>query len=497
MFKEERRGLSDKWAGDCARVMRSAVLHVLLAWPMAATVAEEAELEPPAGAAVATDLEEPAQFVPHDERAIDMDLDFALEDSPSADEGGQPAFADPPLKLEDDVSLAQPPSVGRGANENGSQGPGRADANGTVLGVREQVTPAEMERAQEFIGTAHALAVEASTSEAYSAVIEFCKRHEAMTQWSEARSYLHRLAAWAYNRRGEELIKEKRDVDALSDFNRAVQLDPRNWRATHNRAVSYAQAGDLARALMDFGQVIRLKPDYGPAYRNRGEVHFEAGKYAAAIEDYTRALAHVRQTDELYFLRADALHRLGRLPQALADYNASLESVPPDAQRLVGRAGVYAELGDYRAAIADLDQAIKQDPNCAEGYRAVAWILSTCPDARYRRPDKALLAARHALAILGESHPLYYDTLAAAYASSEDFDQAVAIQRQAVRLAAGQAEEEALRTRLALYDQSRPFVSPGPPASVDKPSRTPNNGVDRSAGRVGIREPLRRRPSLQ
>jgi tetratricopeptide (TPR) repeat protein len=343
----------------------------------------------------------------------------------------------------------------------------------------------------------HTLAKAAAADEDYAAVIELCKEGEAATQWENGRKYFRRLASWAHNRRGETSVREGRAADALANFDEALKLDPENWRAAHNRGVSRAEKGELATAVADFSYVIRLKDDYGPAYRNRGEVLFASGQYISAIDDYTRALAYTSETDELHYLRASALHRLGRAREALADYDASLQSAQPSAEQYIGRAGAHADLSNFAAAIADLDKAIKLDPQSAEAYRAVGWILATCPNPRYRRPDKALLAARHALALQGNTDPVYFDTLAAAFAAAEDFEQAVTIQDYAIRLASGQDEKESLRTRLALYKKNLPYVGDGGVGDgganedqLDVLETTPAE-VDRSAGRSGLRQPQR------
>jgi tetratricopeptide (TPR) repeat protein len=279
----------------------------------------------------------------------------------------------------------------------------------------------------------------------------------------------------------------------LADFDEALQLDPENWRAAHNRGVSRAEKGELATAVADFSHVIQLKEDYGPAYRNRGEVLFATGQYIGAIDDYTRALAYMSETAELHFLRASALHRLGRVREALADYDASLQGGEPTAGRYIGRAGAHADLSNFAAAISDLDKAIKLDGQSAEAYRAVGWILATCPNPRYRRPDKALLAARHALELQGSTDPAYFDTLAAALAAGEDFEKAVTIQDYAIRLASGREEKEELRGRLALYQKNRPYLSGAEVSEVqlDELESVTPAATNRSAGRSGLRQPQR------
>lgn len=485
MFKEERRD-SNGWSGCCV-VLRWVALVVICVdvgrgdAPAEQAVADEAS----SGVAIATDIDEPAGFVPHGEELLEpeVELEFPADDALVEAEGEGAPASEPPSK----PSLAQPFSID---GDEETPAPDRPLREPNPFADKpEALGPEEIGEVQEWIEAAHALAKEATSRTEYTAVIDLCQQGQESTRWSAGRRYFRSLAAWAHNRRGEDRIREGEEAAALRDFEQAVKLDPRNWRAVHNRAVSYAQQGELDVALLGFGHVIRLQPRYGPAYRNRGEVHYELGQYAEAVEDYSRALQHMPNEDDLLYLRADANRQLGKLEEALSDYDASLQAnIRPE--RLVGRAGVHAQLGDYGAAIADLNRAIKTDSQYAEAYRAVAWILATCPDSNYRRPEKALLAARHALKLQGNSNPLYYDTLAAAYAAAGNFNQAKVIQQRAIKLAEGQKEQRAMQVRLTLYSQSRSLVSdPDVPKRQSRPQPAGRNR--RANGPAGIRQPLR------
>jgi tetratricopeptide (TPR) repeat protein len=490
MFKEGRRGEFTRRAGQFA----SRVLALTCLWlfsPQLEMRAEEApaEADGPAEVAIATDMDEPARFVPHEEQALDLDLDFAADDDSQGDSssGGN---TNPSSHKRNTPTLASP-----------DREAGDVLGDPSRLGDEDaQATPAEKAQAQERMERAHEMAKSAESGDDFAALIELCDKEATDTHWDGGRKYFRRLASWAHNRRGEASVNEGQAAEALADFDEALKLDPENWRAAHNRGVSRAEKGELARAVADFSHVIQLKPDYGPAYRNRGEVLFATGQYAKAIDDYTRAVAHMPQSHELYYLRASALHRAGRVREAIGDYDMSLAGDADDAERLIGRSGAHADLSNFAAAIADLDTAIKLAPQSAEAYRAVAWILATCPNARYRRPDKALLAARHALELQGKTDPAYFDTLAAAYAAAEDYEQAAAVQDQAIRLASGRDEKEALRTRLALYNQKRPYVgrvAAGANAASDDVSQqqeaTPAAKA-RSSGPSGLRQPQRLAP---
>ncbi|QYK04633.1 tetratricopeptide repeat protein [Shewanella zhangzhouensis] len=90
----------------------------------------------------------------------------------------------------------------------------------------------------------------------------------------------------------------------------------------------------------------------------------------------------------------------------------------------------------------------------------VAWILATCPEARYRDGNKAVSLALKLLEN-DANDPTNLDNLAAAYAEQGDFNRAVAVQEKAIsalelkKQADIKAEE--FHQRLQHYQQGKPY----------------------------------------
>ena len=92
----------------------------------------------------------------------------------------------------------------------------------------------------------------------------------------------------------------------------------------------------------------------------------------------------------------------------------------------------------------------------ARALNAYAWLLATSPVAEIRDGELALRHAHRAVEL--EPKAAYLDTLAAAYAESGRFEDALAAQRQALALADGDAALiEEFNVRLAAYQQARPW----------------------------------------
>ena len=89
--------------------------------------------------------------------------------------------------------------------------------------------------------------------------------------------------------RGNTLQTMGRNKDALRDFNKAIQIDPRYISAYLNRGVVLTIMGDKKAALRDYNKIIGLKPTEALAYANRGGLFFKSDK-RRALADFKKFL---------------------------------------------------------------------------------------------------------------------------------------------------------------------------------------------------------------
>ncbi len=321
---------------------------------------------------------------------------------------------------------------------------------------------AEAPSGEDMIREAYRISKEAQTVEELTAVIETCQQGLADPDVSESmRQYAHKLLAWTYDKRGLLLDEAGQSEEALADFDQAIHFDPTRWQAVHNRGVSYARLGEYEKAIADFDRTIELNPNYANAYFNRGELHYELGEFRRAIADYNQCLRLQPRDAAALNSRGHAYYRLGNYRSAISDYNRAIRVDPRNAAAYTNRGDAYADLGMYRQAAQDYRAAIRIDPKMGRAYQSAAWLMATCPDARYRETEKAISAARRAIELDGQSYR-YLDTLAAAYANAGQFEKAREIQARVVEMAPPELAAN-YEARLRLYEQNQPFRDILPP----------------------------------
>jgi len=143
---------------------------------------------------------------------------------------------------------------------------------------------------------------------------------------------------------------------------------------------------------------------------------------------------------------------------ALADYDEAILLDPKDSQAFNNRANVHERQGHYEKAAADFNETIQMDPNYENAYNDLAWLLATCPQASIRDGKRAVELAMKACELSAWKDYAATDTLAAAYAETGDFVNAMKWENSYVASLDEKASDLVdARKRLALYMDHKPY----------------------------------------
>jgi Tfp pilus assembly protein PilF len=245
---------------------------------------------------------------------------------------------------------------------------------------------------------------------------------------------------------------------AIADATAAIELEPKNSFAYLERAVFHCNRKEFDKSLRDLDEAERLGSRLAAIHVCRGMIAGERADWKKAHEELALALKiDPRHPDaqcgmaSIYLIRGDAKRALEVLDNAIA-----LDPKSPDAHG--NRAVVYLTLGKYDKALDDLDDVLKAAPGSARAWRQRAWILATCPDAKVRNGELAVVAATRACEATGGKDPRCVATLAAAYGESGDFASALKYQQQAMELLDSKsADAREYRRALLRYHAKKPY----------------------------------------
>ena len=228
--------------------------------------------------------------------------------------------------------------------------------------------------------------------------------------------------------------------------------------AQYDSGVAHYNKGQYDEAISDFSKVLEISPRFAEAYRSRGSAYDDKGQYDEAILDYNKALEMNPRDARTYCNRGILYEKKGQYDQAISDYTKALEMNPRDAWTYYNRGILYEKKGQYDQAISDYNKGLEINPICWEAYNNLAWVLATANVTRVRNGEKALKLALKACELTDWKNPDCLDTLAAAYAREEDFENAVKWEEKAME-SAEPAKRADWRERLECYKQRRPWPS--------------------------------------
>lgn len=258
---------------------------------------------------------------------------------------------------------------------------------------------------------------------------------------------------------GRWLYQNGRIADAVNQLTQAVHLNPGRIESRDLLAAADISAGDLAGAFANARAALQLAPDDHAAQVILGR------STAYTADDWINASLFQYQNKNYAGCIADAQEALKLKPGSELAYN--------------NMGAAYAGLGQWNLAMANEREALRIKPDftiaknnlalyAAEKQRALAgpsasqtaeaWLNASLRDYQDGAFQKSIADAQHAL----ELRPNYaeaYNNIAAAYASTRQWDEAIRAAQSALRL---KPEFQLAKNNLAWAQAEKARQSGGP-----------------------------------
>jgi len=186
-------------------------------------------------------------------------------------------------------------------------------------------------------------------------------------------------------------------------WRKTLKGNPNSYMAHNNLGTALMRRKETDEAILHFQKAFEIQPDYAVAYFNLG----------------------------------NALIQKGQLDEAIAWFQKAVETDPDYAAAHINLGNALVRKGRVREAIVHLELSLNLRLKTPDVFNNLAWLLATSPDASIRNGSRAVELAQRASQLSGERNPVYLGTLAAAYAETGNFSEAIATGQHALDLASG------------------------------------------------------------
>jgi tetratricopeptide (TPR) repeat protein len=253
---------------------------------------------------------------------------------------------------------------------------------------------------------------------------------------------------------GDVLAKVGRPEEAETEFRAAMRLKPGQPDVYNNLGFVLAARKRYPEALTNYLQALKLLPNYTNAHNNIAVTLENLGRHDEAVTHYQRALELDPKLSAAHANYGLILARQGDMAGALPHFAEAAKLEPDNAQAqfhfglgLLTQQQIAAALDRFRVTI-------KLRPDWVPPMHTLAWTLATHETAALRNGSEAVALAERTCTLTKRADPVQLDTLAAAYAESGRFAEAIRTAEEARRLTTGKLAQE-IDARLQLYRKNQ------------------------------------------
>lgn len=270
-------------------------------------------------------------------------------------------------------------------------------------------------------------------------------------------------AATGYAARARIKVLQGDKEGGLEDLNKALEVQPNDVATLMMRARYYYTEEEFDKAKADVDQALRLRPGMVQGILMQTELAAQKGNYEEALNNM-RLMASADPNNPLWKLQIAQLYSADKRPrQAIEIATELIKDDESSGSALRIRGDAYLSIGKHEEAVADLEAALKQDPKNSSVLNNLAWVLATSPDDHVRNGKRAIELALRGCEETEYKRPHIISTLAAAYAETGDFENAIKWSTKAVEMSSEGEDkpteevQEQLKKELEGYKDKKPF----------------------------------------
>jgi protein O-mannosyl-transferase len=221
------------------------------------------------------------------------------------------------------------------------------------------------------------------------------------------------------------LAKQKKFDEAIAHYTEALKLNPDSAVAQNNLARLLHTQGRFDDAIMHYRAALEIDPKLALAHNNLGILLLQKDNLAEGAIHLREALRLSPTNSETQLNLALALNQQQQWAEAAELFSKTVRGDLADSKAHYEFAVALAHLKRTREAMSEYAGTLLIQPDFPDALDGLAWILSTDADPDFRNGAEAVKMAERACELTDRQDPVKLKTLAAAYAETGRFADAI------------------------------------------------------------------------
>jgi len=216
----------------------------------------------------------------------------------------------------------------------------------------------------------------------------------------------------------KELFKLGKYNDAISQYSKAIDLDPKFIKAFYGRAEAYLKTNKKEKAAKDYENITILSPKKKVVAAISGKLYYELKNYEKAVTLLNKATIISKKDIPSYKYKVLSLIELKKFKIALKESNI-LISLNDNAKNFYNRAWINQKLNNYAIAEKDYLKSIAKKPKYLKAYIQLAYVRM------YQNKLKSALEAANNAVKIDDKSKSAYIIRSIIYKKTLDYPQAI------------------------------------------------------------------------
>lgn len=178
--------------------------------------------------------------------------------------------------------------------------------------------------------------------------------------WGRVNGVFPGVVQEAYFNLGVYYNEKGREDEAIEQFKKAIEINPRYTQAHNNLGIAYTNKGMFDKAIYEYERAITINPRHERAHYNLGVVCFKQGDFDQAVVRFKNAIALNPNYAKAHYNLGNTYDKKGLWDNAITEYKKALALNPRYAEACNNLAVIYCfRRRDFRLAVEYYKRAVK------------------------------------------------------------------------------------------------------------------------------------------